>query len=63
MKRTVMRRPVAKWTVLCALALLTMAWPVWAQSSGTVTGLVTNALTNEPMPGLLVVVESTNLSR
>ena len=58
-----MRPTVTKWTALCALALLTMAAPVWAQPPGTITGTVINALTNEPVPGLLVLVESTNLSR
>ncbi|MDO8795535.1 MAG: TonB-dependent receptor [Vicinamibacterales bacterium] len=52
-----------RWTVLCVLALLTLVRPVMAQPSGTVTGLVTNALSNEPMPGVTVVVESTGLSR
>ncbi len=50
-------------TVLCVLALLTMVRPVGAQPSGTISGTVTNALTNEPVPGLVVVVEATNLSR
>ena len=52
-----------RWTVLCVLALLTMVRPVGAQPSGTISGLVTNALTNEPVSGLVVVVEATNLRR
>lgn len=47
----------------CLCVGLVWSCSVVAQPLGAVTGVVTDALTNEPIPGLLVVLESTSLSR
>lgn len=48
-------------TLVCAL--LAMSSVTAAQPAGTVSGLVTDAVSNDPLPGVTVTIESTTLSR
>ena len=51
-------RPVRRWSVLLLLAFA-LPWAAHAQTSGKISGTVTEDATGEPLPGVQIVVEET----
>ncbi|MDE2835566.1 MAG: carboxypeptidase-like regulatory domain-containing protein [Bacteroidota bacterium] len=49
-----------RWSVLVLAALL-LPVTAWAQNTGKIAGMVTDASTGDPMPGATVVIEGTTL--